>query len=123
MKRVTGRRPLAAGVVLFVLLVAPAASIAQRREPLTAMSFNIRYGTAPDGENEWTLRRTMLFDVLREQDADIVGLQEALAFQVDEIVAAVPRYATVGVGRDDAAAKGEFVAVLFRRNRFRVAEA
>jgi endonuclease/exonuclease/phosphatase family metal-dependent hydrolase len=117
------RRPLAASVILFVLLSAPAASIAQTRDPLTVMSFNIRYGTAKDGENEWTLRRTMLFDVVREQDADIIGLQEALAFQIDEIVAAVPGYATVGVGRDDAAAKGEFAAILFKRSRFRVAEA
>ena len=87
------------------------------------MSFNIRYGTAKDGENEWTRRRTQLFDLLREQDPDIVGLQEALDFQIDEIVAAVPGYATIGVGRDDGRARGEFAAILFRKSRFRVAEA
>ena len=87
------------------------------------MSFNIRYGTAKDGENHWTARREMLFDVIREQDADLIGLQEALASQIDEIVAAVPIYAVVGVGRDDAARAGEFSAILFRRDRFRVAEA
>ena len=87
------------------------------------MSFNIRYGTAKDGENHWTARREMLFDVIREQDADIVGLQEALASQIDEIVAAVPIYAVVGVGRDDAARAGEFSAILFRKDRLRVAEA
>lgn len=93
------------------------------REPIAVMSFNIRYGTAKDGENEWTRRRTMLFDLVREQDADLVGLQEALDFQVDEITAAVPGYATIGVGRDDGGARGEFAAILFRKNRFRVAEA
>ena len=87
------------------------------------MSFNIRYGTAKDGENHWTERREMLLDVIREQDADIVGLQEALASQIDEIVAAVPIYAVVGVGRDDAARAGEFSAILFRKDRLRVAEA
>jgi endonuclease/exonuclease/phosphatase family metal-dependent hydrolase len=92
------------------------------REPLTVMSFNIRYGTAKDGENDWTGRRAMLFDVVREHDADVIGLQEALAFQIDEIVAAAPGYATIGVGRDDGAARGEFTAILFRRSRFRVAE-
>ena len=94
-----------------------------RGTPLTVMSFNIRYGTAKDGENAWPARRDMLFDLLRQEDADLIGLQEALDFQIDEIVAAVPAYAVVGVGRDDGADAGEFSAILFRRARFRVAEA
>jgi endonuclease/exonuclease/phosphatase family metal-dependent hydrolase len=93
------------------------------REPLTVMTFNIRYGTAKDGENDWAARRQLLFDVVREQDADLIGLQEALAFQIDEIVAAVPGYAVVGVGRDDAARRGEYSAILFRKDRLQVAEA
>ena len=118
-------RSRASGLLLVILTVLPAASRAQppAREPLTVMSFNIRYGTAKDGENEWARRRTMLFDLVREQDADLIGLQEALDFQIDEIVAAAPGYATIGVGRDDGRARGEFAALLFRKNRFRVAEA
>jgi endonuclease/exonuclease/phosphatase family metal-dependent hydrolase len=92
-------------------------------QPLTVMSFNIRYGTANDGENHWTERRNMLFDVVREQDADLIGLQEAVDFQIDEIVAAAPAYGVVGVGRDDGAAKGEYSAILFRKSRLHVAEA
>jgi endonuclease/exonuclease/phosphatase family metal-dependent hydrolase len=92
------------------------------REPLTVMSFNIRYGTAKDGDNHWTARRELLFDVLREHDADLIGLQEALAFQIDEIVAALPGYAVVGVGRDDGGRKGEYSAILFRTDRLQVAE-
>jgi endonuclease/exonuclease/phosphatase family metal-dependent hydrolase len=112
-------------VLLVILSVVSEAASAQLapREPISVMSFNIRYGTAKDGENEWTRRRTMLFDLVREQDADLIGLQEALDFQVDEITAAVPGYATIGVGRDDGGARGEFAAILFRKNRFRVAEA
>ncbi len=87
------------------------------------MSFNIRYGTAKDGENEWPARRALLFDVIRESDPDLVGLQEALAFQIDEISTTLPGYAVVGVGRDDAARAGEFSAILFKKDRFRVADA
>ena len=93
------------------------------REPMTVMTFNIRYGTAKDGENEWSARRDMLFDVLRSTTPDLIGLQEALDFQIDEIVAAVPGYAVVGVGRDDGGEKGEYSAILFRKDRFHVAEA
>lgn len=112
-------------VVLLVLALAQvlAASQAGLREPLTVMSFNIRYGTANDGENHWTARRELLFDVVREQEADLVGLQEALGFQIDEIVAAAPMYGVIGVGRDDGRRVGEYSAILFRKDRFHVAEA
>ena len=85
------------------------------------MSFNIRYGTANDGENHWTNRRDMLFALLRTENPDLIGLQEALRFQIDEILAAVPGYAVVGVGRDDGRAAGEMSAILFRTARFHVA--
>jgi endonuclease/exonuclease/phosphatase family metal-dependent hydrolase len=117
--RKTLRLVIAAWIVLHASVLAQIAP----REPLTAMTFNIRYGTANDGDNHWTVRREMLFDVIREQDADLVGLQEALAFQIDEIVAAVPAYAVVGVGRDDGGKEGEYSAILFRKDRLKVSDA
>lgn len=89
--------------------------------PLDVMSFNIRYGTANDGENSWPARRSLVVDVIRDQSADVIGLQEALAFQIDEILAAAPSYAVAGVGRDDGARKGEYAAILFRKDRLHVA--
>lgn len=85
--------------------------------PLTVMTFNVRYGTAEDGENHWRHRREQLFALLREQRADAVGLQEALRFQLDEIVASVPGYAFVGVGRADGRQDGEYAAILYRTDR------
>jgi endonuclease/exonuclease/phosphatase family metal-dependent hydrolase len=105
------------------LLAAAVPAAAQDRAPLAAMSFNIRYGTANDGDNRWPLRRDFLIEVMREQNADVVGLQEALDFQIDEIVAALPIYGVIGVGRDDGARKGEYTAILFRRDRFQVSDA
>ena len=113
----------ALAVVATLLAGGLAAAQQATSEPLHVMSFNIRYGTAKDGDNHWSLRREQLFDLLRERDADLVGLQEALAFQIDEIEAAVPGYAAIGVGRDDAARAGEFSAILYRKSRFRVADA
>jgi endonuclease/exonuclease/phosphatase family metal-dependent hydrolase len=98
------------------------APAAPAREPIDVWSFNIRYGTAKDGDNHWTLRRDQLFDLLRAEQPDLIGLQEALRFQVDEILAAVPGYASVGVGRDDGKAAGEMSCILFRTARFQVAE-
>jgi endonuclease/exonuclease/phosphatase family metal-dependent hydrolase len=96
---------------------------ASAREPLTVMSFNIRYGTANDGENRWPLRRELLFDVVKEANADLVGLQEALDGQIQELLTALPQYGVVGVGRDDGRTRGEYAAILYRRDRFRVSDA
>ena len=92
-------------------------------DPLTVMSFNIRYGTANDGENRWELRREFLFDVITDANADLVGLQEALDGQIQEMLKALPQYGVVGVGRDDGRTRGEYAAILYRRDRFRVSDA
>lgn len=89
---------------------------------LTVASFNIRYGTAPDGDNDWTRRRPRVTDRLRTLDADVIGLQEALRFQLDQIGRALPEYAEFGVGRRDGDTTGEYAAILYRPSRLRLEE-
>jgi endonuclease/exonuclease/phosphatase family metal-dependent hydrolase len=89
---------------------------------LKVMSFNIRYGTANDGENRWKKRREMVFDIFRNHKPDVAGLQEALRFQIDEILKAAPNFGMVGVGRDDGEKDGEYCAILYDRERFSVVE-
>jgi len=85
------------------------------------MSFNIRYGSANDGENHWDERKKLVFDVFRERQPDLVGVQEALRFQIDEILATLPRYSFVGIGRDPGG-DGEYSAILYDKSRFQVLE-
>jgi endonuclease/exonuclease/phosphatase family metal-dependent hydrolase len=85
------------------------------------MSFNVRYGRARDGANAWPNRREIVFETIRDRAPDVVGLQEALRFQMDEIRSGVPGYGEVGVGRDGGT-KGEYSGVLYREARFDVAE-
>jgi endonuclease/exonuclease/phosphatase family metal-dependent hydrolase len=84
------------------------------------MSFNIRYGMPDDGPNHWDKRKELVFEVIRKHDPSVIGLQEALGFQIDEICKALPQYAMIGVGRDDGKTKGEYSAILYRRERFEV---
>lgn len=84
------------------------------------MTFNIRYGTADDGANSWPYRKDLVFDLLAEYGGDVMGLQEALAFQVREIQQALPQYAHVAVGRDDGKKAGEMCAIFYRRDRFKL---
>jgi endonuclease/exonuclease/phosphatase family metal-dependent hydrolase len=89
---------------------------------LRVMSFNIRYGSANDGENHWKNRRETVFDVLRNHRPDIVGLQEALDFQIAEIRKALAKYGQIGVAREDGKTDGEYSAILYRLDRYDVDE-
>jgi endonuclease/exonuclease/phosphatase family metal-dependent hydrolase len=89
---------------------------------LEIMSFNIRYGTANDGDNHWEKRKELVFDVLREERPDVAGLQEALRFQIDQIQQTLPVYQEIGVGREDGKEKGEYSVILYRQDRFQAEE-
>jgi endonuclease/exonuclease/phosphatase family metal-dependent hydrolase len=82
------------------------------------MSFNIRYGTAPDGDNAWEKRRALLIETITTFDPDLLGTQECLATQADELRAALPGHGFVGAGRDDGALAGEMCAIYYRASRF-----
>jgi endonuclease/exonuclease/phosphatase family metal-dependent hydrolase len=111
----------AAGLALTAVVSAAQLPPRPPAEPIAVMSFNIRLGTAADGDNHWNRRKAMLYDVIRTENPDLVGLQEAFRFQIEEMMAALPGYAVVGVGRDDGRAGGETSAIMFRRDRFHVA--
>ncbi len=120
MRRSLGRRRWVA-VGLAVLVVQRLALGDQVEPPVTlvrVMSFNIRYGTARDGDNAWPHRRQAVFGVIRDFGPDILGTQETLAFQLDELLEAFPSFAAVAAGRDDGREAGEMAAVLYDRDRF-----
>ncbi len=63
------------------------------------MTFNLRYGTADDRPNCWDLRRDLLIECLHRYPFDIMGTQEGLPLQLEEIKAALPHVDYVGLGR------------------------
>ena len=85
--------------------------------PLRVMSFNLRLDLASDGPNAWPYRRDWVASLVRFHDADVVGVQEALASMLVDLDARLPGFARVGVGRADGRAGGEFSAILYRTDR------
>jgi endonuclease/exonuclease/phosphatase family metal-dependent hydrolase len=113
---------IVAAVFALLLPVAALAPPARAETAHRVASFNIRFGTADDGQDRWDVRRVRVVRTIRDLNADVVGLQEALAFQVRELVSALPEYAAVGVHRDDGLLRGESASVLYRRTRYTVAD-
>ena len=81
-------------------------------------SFNIRYGTAQDGDNHWDKRKDFLIETIRSFNPDLLGTQETLSFQRDYIAGKLAEYDVLGVGRDDGREAGEMMALYFKRSRF-----
>jgi endonuclease/exonuclease/phosphatase family metal-dependent hydrolase len=108
---------LAISLVGLLCHAAPRPTFGQAAD-VRVMSFNIRYGTANDGDNNWEKRKRFLVDTIKAFDPDLLGTQETLGFQRDYLAASLPGYGTLGVGRDDGKEKGEMMALYFKRSRF-----
>lgn len=82
------------------------------------MSYNVRNSNAQDGEDAWPKRVDFFFDTVTGFDADLIGFQEVLAIQYDEIAKRLTGYGFSGVARDDGKRKGEWSMVAYRKERF-----
>lgn len=89
------------------------------RDAIRAMTFNIRYGTARDGESHWSRRQQQVLDRVRANRPDILGVQEALGFQVEFLQKGLPAYRSFGLGRDQGD-RGESCKLFIRTSRLAV---
>lgn len=82
------------------------------------MSYNVRYATAPDGENHWNKRKDFLAETILNFDPDLLGTQETLATQLEYLATKLTGFESVSAGRDDGKKSGEMAALFFRTARF-----
>jgi endonuclease/exonuclease/phosphatase family metal-dependent hydrolase len=105
---------------LFCVAIMLAAAFTMRAQSLKVMTYNIRLDHTVDGVNQWPKRSDKVYALIRKYDPDILGIQEALHHQLQDILKNIPEYTSVGVGRDDGKTKGEYSAILFKKDRFAV---
>ena len=109
-------------LLLFALLPLPCCIMAEEA-PLRVLSFNLRYiNTEDTGAKMWTERRDAVGALIRKDAADFIGVQEAFRLMLDDVKARAPGYGEVGVGREDGNAKGEYSAILYRQEVWKVAD-
>jgi endonuclease/exonuclease/phosphatase family metal-dependent hydrolase len=117
------RRHLNTLCLLAVLSLPSAGLAADPPNPLRVLSFNIRYANSSDKEGRsWTVRRDLAAQLIKEDQPDLIGYQEALRPMLDELGQKVPGYEEIGVGREDGQTKGEYSALWIRKERFTVQE-
>lgn len=103
-----------AGGLLFATDSAPLS--AQESATLRVMSYNIRYGTAKDGDNHWDRRKQDLAATIAEFDPDLLGTQETLQFQADYIGQQLSGYSYFGRSRMKTA--NEHCGIFYKSERF-----
>ena len=86
---------------------------------LRLMSFNVRYENGGDaGSKAWRQRVVGAVRMIREENPDVIGVQEALHGQAADLWASLPDYDFIGAARDDGRRAGEYAGIFFRRDRF-----
>jgi endonuclease/exonuclease/phosphatase family metal-dependent hydrolase len=110
-------------IFLFILFI-PLNSSGGDDEVVRVMTYNIRYAgdEKVDGINAWSNRRELVASVIRFHRADIIGLQEALAHQLEDLTDLLSGYTWIGVGRDDGKTGGEFSAILIKKERIEIVD-
>lgn len=83
-------------------------------------TFNIRYDNPEDSLNNWQYRKDRVAEFIKNKDLDIVGMQEVLDNQLNDLKERLPEYAEVGVGREDGKTKGEYAPLFFKKERFEI---
>lgn len=92
-------------------------------KPLRVLTYNLRYITSEDkGDKAWTARRDMAAELIKNDAADLVGIQEGLPQMMDDLAQRLTGYAVVGVGREDGINQGEYAALLIKADRFNIQE-
>ena len=92
---------------------------ALQAQPLYVGEFNIRNDNAKDAAagNGWAVRCPVVCDILKVESFDIFGTQEVLHNQLEDMLAALPDYDYIGVGRNDGKTSGEYAAIFYKTDR------
>jgi endonuclease/exonuclease/phosphatase family metal-dependent hydrolase len=86
------------------------------------MSFNIRFGLADDGPNSWENRKRLTAEAILRPRPDLVGLQEALDFQLEFLASALRGYVIDGHHGDDDGVWRNCCALVYRPERWNLLE-
>ena len=86
---------------------------------LKVMTYNIRYDSK-DKTNGWEVRKDFLIDQLKFFGPEIIGTQEGLIHQLNDIEDGLEGYTFFGKGRDHGDERGEHSAIFYKKDRLQL---
>ena len=119
---------------IFVTLLFVVFTLSAFAQEMNIATFNVRVsGPLKPGQarpkkgdyakfNGWDDRKGYLCDMIQFEAFDVFGVQEARYPQIEDMLARMPEYNYIGVGRDDGAQKGEHCAIFYLKKKFKVLE-
>lgn len=107
--------------VLFFILILLFGCIVHAQD-LVVGTYNVRNDNQGDARNGngWERRCPFISQQILFNDFDIIGTQEVLHNQLEDLLRELPQYAHVGVGRDDGKTKGEYAPIFYKKDRFKL---
>lgn len=109
-------------IVLFAALSVYGCTLKEKNTKVRYATFNIRYDNPGDSLNSWVYRKENVCKFIKEKGMDIIGMQEVLSNQLEDLKNELSDYAAIGVGREDGKTQGEYAPLLYRKDRFDVLE-
>ncbi len=89
-------------------------------QSFTVATYNLRYDNRGDTGNLWVNRAPVQANLIRFHDFDLIGIQEGLINQLNDLSTALPQYARYGIGRDDGKDAGEHSAIYYKKDKFKL---
>jgi endonuclease/exonuclease/phosphatase family metal-dependent hydrolase len=91
-----------------------------KAQQLAVGSYNLRYDNLRDSGNLWKDRLLPIANLIRFHEFDVVGTQEGLEHQLQALETTLPEFTYYGIGRDDGKTKGEFSAIFYKKEKFKL---
>jgi endonuclease/exonuclease/phosphatase family metal-dependent hydrolase len=98
--------------ILFLLALFIHSSQNIKAQQLNVVTYNLRFDNPNDVGNLWKDRSPHLINQIKFHKMDIIGTQEGLFHQLEELKNALG-FPYIGVGRDKGGKEGEFSAVFY----------
>ncbi len=109
-------------IVLGLMLIVFSVTTLLSQETIRLMTYNIKLDYPKEGENSWNNRKDWMLGQIQFYAPDIFGVQEAMPNQMTYMDSTLTSYSFVGVGRDDGENEGEFSAIFYNVNKFKILE-
>ena len=106
-----------------LLLCILSCSYFMNAQTMTVATYNIRNDANSDDAkngNGWKQRLPEVCNLVKYHNFDIFGTQEGLYHQLENMKEQLPEMDYIGVGRDDGKQAGEYSAIFYKKDKFKL---